>query len=52
MMLMCQSDTDMPKTTAVTFTSAGHRWVTVRDQPKPFALVEQRRPMHAGDQSR
>jgi magnesium transporter len=39
--LMCQSDTDMPRTTAVTFILAGHRLVTVRyDAPKPFALVE------------
>jgi magnesium transporter len=39
--LMCQSDTDMPRTTAVTFILVGHRLVTVRyDQPKPFALVE------------
>jgi magnesium transporter len=39
--LMCQSDTDMPHTTAVTFILAGHRLVTVRyDTPKPFALVE------------
>jgi magnesium transporter len=39
--LMCQADTDMPKTTAVTFILTGHRLVTVRyDQPKPFALVE------------
>src|SRR6476619_1859744 len=39
--LMCHSDTDMPKTTAVTFIVAGHRLVTVRyDEPKPFALVE------------
>ncbi len=39
--LMCQSDTDMPKTTPVTFILAGHRLVTVRyDEPKPFALVE------------
>jgi magnesium transporter len=39
--LMCHSDTDMPRTTAVTFILAGHRLVTVRyDQPKPFALVE------------
>ena len=28
--LMCQSDTDMPKTTPVTFILAGHRLVTVR----------------------
>ncbi|MCA6112144.1 magnesium transporter CorA family protein [Bradyrhizobium cenepequi] len=39
--LMSHSDTDMPRTTAVTFILAGHRLVTVRyDQPKPFALVE------------
>src|SRR5215831_9896885 len=39
--LMCQSDTDMPRTTAVTFILAGHRLVTVRyDEPKPFTLVE------------
>jgi magnesium transporter len=39
--LMCQSDTDTPKTTAVTFILAGHRLVTVRyEDPKPFALVE------------
>ncbi|MGC2086491.1 MAG: magnesium transporter CorA family protein, partial [Bradyrhizobium sp.] len=39
--LMCQSDTDMPRTTAVTFILAGHRLVTVRyDQPRPFAAVE------------
>ncbi len=39
--LMCQSDTDMPRTTAVTFILSGHRLVTVRyDMPKPFELVE------------
>ena len=39
--LMCQSETDTPKTTAVTFILAGHRLVTVRyDEPKPFTLVE------------
>jgi magnesium transporter len=39
--LMCNSDTDMPRTTAVTFILAGHRLVTVRyDAPKPFAVVE------------
>ena len=39
--LMCHSDTDMPRTTAVTFILAGHRLVTVRyDNPRPFALVE------------
>src|SRR5579859_8107155 len=39
--LMCQSDTEAPKTTAVTFILSGHRLVTVRyDDPKPFLLVE------------
>src|SRR5437764_14626862 len=39
--LMCHSDTDRPRTTAVTFILTGHRLVTVRyDVPKPFALVE------------
>src|SRR4030081_2496311 len=39
--LMCQSDTDAPRTTAVTFILTGHRLVTVRyDDPKPFAIVE------------
>src|SRR5438445_3291643 len=39
--LMCHSDSDMPRTTAVTFILGDHRLVTVRyDQPKPFALVE------------
>ncbi|MBI5260569.1 MAG: magnesium transporter CorA family protein [Bradyrhizobium sp.] len=39
--LMCHSDTDMPRTAAVTFILAGHRLVTVRyDTPRPFALVE------------
>ena len=39
--LMCHSDTDMPRTTAVTFILAGHRLVTVRyEEPRPFALVE------------
>src|SRR5882757_2343262 len=38
--LMCQSDTDMPKTTPVTFILSGHRLVTVRyDDPKPFLIV-------------
>ena len=33
--LMCQSDTDTPKTTAVTFILSGHRLVTVRyDDPQ------------------
>src|SRR5262247_4912760 len=38
--LMCQSDTDTPKTTAVTFILAGHRLITVRyDEPRPFMIV-------------
>ena len=38
--LMCQSDTDLPRTTPVTFTLAGKRLVTVRyDDPRPFLLV-------------
>jgi magnesium transporter len=38
---MCASDTENPRTTAVTFILAGHRLVTVRyDDPKPFVLVE------------
>src|SRR6202790_249899 len=39
--LMCHSDTDVPRTTAVTFILTGHRLITVRyDEPKPFAIVE------------
>src|SRR6201987_2545506 len=39
--LMCQSDTDMPRTTAVTFILADHRLVTVRyETPRPFPMVE------------
>ncbi len=39
--LMCSSDTENPRTTAVTFILSGHRLVTVRyDAPKPFMLVE------------
>jgi magnesium transporter len=38
--LMCQSESDTPRTTAVTFILASHRLVTVRyDEPKPFQLV-------------
>jgi magnesium transporter len=38
--LMCNSDTEAPRTTPVTFILAGHRLVTVRyDEPKPFAIV-------------
>lgn len=38
--LMCQSDTETPRTTPVTFILAGDRLVTVRyDDPKPFLLV-------------
>src|SRR4051794_30706728 len=38
--LMCQSDTETPKTTPVTFIIAGHRLITVRyDEPRPFMIV-------------
>jgi magnesium transporter len=38
--LMCQSDTDTPKTTPVTFILSGHRLITVRyDEPRPFMIV-------------
>ncbi len=38
--LMCNSDTEAPRTTPVTFILAGHRLVTVRyDEQKPFAIV-------------
>jgi magnesium transporter len=38
--LMCQSDTETPKTTPVTFILAGHRLITVRyDDPRPFLIV-------------
>ena len=38
--LMCQSDTDLPRTTPVTFILAGNRLVTVRyDDPRPFLLL-------------
>jgi magnesium transporter len=38
--LMCQSDTDTPKTTPVTFVLSGHRLITVRyDEPRPFMIV-------------
>jgi magnesium transporter len=38
--LMCNSDSEAPRTTPVTFILAGHRLVTVRyDEPRPFAIV-------------
>jgi magnesium transporter len=38
--LMCQSDTQTPKTTPVTFILSGHRLITVRyDEPRPFMMV-------------
>jgi magnesium transporter len=38
--LMCQSDSENPTTTAVTFVLAGHRLITVRyDEPRPFTIV-------------
>src|ERR1700753_1758282 len=45
--LMCQSDTDMPRTTAVTFILSGHRLITVRyELPKPFAIVGSKLARH------
>jgi magnesium transporter len=39
--LMCQSETERPQITPVTFILANHRLVTVRyDAPRPFTLVE------------
>jgi magnesium transporter len=41
--MMCQSDTDAPQTTPVTFILAGHRLITVRyEEPRPFAIVRSR----------
>src|SRR6516162_6462286 len=38
--LMCQSDTDTPRTTPVTFIISGHRLITVRyEDPRPFMIV-------------
>jgi magnesium transporter len=38
--LMCQSDTETPKTTPVTFILSGQRLITVRyDDPRPFTIV-------------
>src|SRR5262249_12521306 len=38
--LMCQSESDTPKTTAITFILAAHRLITVRyDEPRPFTIV-------------
>ena len=38
--LMCQADSENPKTTPVTFILAGHRLITVRyDEPRPFTIV-------------
>jgi magnesium transporter len=45
--LMCQSDTEMPKTTPVTFIFADHKLVTVRyDEPRPFALITSKLGRH------
>jgi magnesium transporter len=45
--LMCQSDTETPKTTPVTFILAGHRLITVRyDDPRPFVLVSNKLARH------
>jgi magnesium transporter len=38
--LMCNSETETPKTTPVTFILSGHRLITVRyDEPRPFLIV-------------
>jgi magnesium transporter len=38
--LMCQSESETPRTTAVTFVLASHRLITVRyDEPRPFTIV-------------
>jgi magnesium transporter len=38
--MMCQSDSDSPKTTNVTFILADHRLITVRyDEPRPFIMA-------------
>jgi magnesium transporter len=45
--LMCQSETETPKTTPVTFILAAHRLVTVRyDDPRPFVLVGNKLARH------
>jgi magnesium transporter len=45
--LMCQSDTETPKTTPITFILAGHRLITVRyDDPRPFVLVGNKLARH------
>jgi magnesium transporter len=45
--LMCQSETETPRTTPVTFILAGDRLVTVRyDDPKPFILVSHKLARH------
>src|SRR5436190_16320560 len=41
--LMCQSESDTPKTTPVTFILSGQRLITVRyDEPRPFMMVGSR----------
>jgi magnesium transporter len=38
--LMCQSETETPRTTPVTFILSGHRLITVRyDDPRPFMII-------------
>jgi len=40
-MLMCQSDTDSPKITPISFILSDHRLITVRhDEPRPFMIVD------------
>jgi magnesium transporter len=45
--LMCQSETETPKTTPVTYILAGHRLITVRyDEPRPFILISNKLARH------
>lgn len=38
--LMCQSESNLPRTAAITFILVGHKLVTVRyDEPRPFTLI-------------
>src|SRR4029453_14275980 len=45
--LMCNSDTQTPKTTPVTFIVSGRKLVTVRyDEPRPFVLIGNKLARH------
>ncbi len=46
--MMCNSDTNVPKTTAVTFILSHHKLVTVRyDEPRPFMIVGNKLARHS-----